>query len=131
MTTWILAVCALWFAQIFFAASYKTVLAGDPQAAVVDHMKGKDKAPEPSLMGKRAARAQANMAESLPVFFALALLLELKGAPGLAVPGAITFLVARTLYVPAYMLAVFGLRTVMWAGGVAGLGMMAWAAYSG
>lgn len=127
MTPWILAVCALWFAQVFFASSFKTVLADDREAALRDHMRGKDAAPELSQMGGRAARAQHNMAESLPVFFALALLLELKGAPGLGVTGALVFLVGRVLYVPAYLMAVPGLRSVLWMGATVGLGIMAWA----
>jgi uncharacterized MAPEG superfamily protein len=128
MTPWILAVLGLWLAQVFFAAGFRTVLADDAVGATMDHMRAKDDAPELSKMGGRAVRAQTNLSESLPIFLALALLLEIKGAPGLAVTGAITFLVGRVLYVPAYMVGVFGLRTAMWAIGLVGLGMMAWAA---
>ena len=82
-------------------------------------------------MGGRALRAQRNMAEAMPVFLALALLLEMKGAPGLAVPGAITFLAGRALYVPAYLAGVYGLRTTAWTVGLVGLGMMAYALMTG
>lgn len=130
MTPWILAVLGLWFAQVFFAAGFKTVLSSDPRGATIEHMRGKDRVVELSRMGGRATRARDNLQESLPIFLALALLLEMKGAPELGVTGAITFLVGRVLYVPAYLVAVLGLRTAMWAVGLAGLGMMAWATVS-
>lgn len=125
MTVWIVAGCALWFAQVFFAASFKTVLAADPATALQDHVRGKDAAPEPSILGGRAARAQANLAESLPVFFVLGVLLEIQGAPTLGVQGAIVFLAGRALFVPAYLSALPGLRTLMWTVGATGLLMMA------
>lgn len=129
MTTWILAVLALWFAQVFFAAGFRTVLSDDPSTAIADHMRGKDDAPEPNKLGGRAARAQDNLAESLPIFLALALLHEIHGTQdGLAGQGAALFFFARVAYVPAYLSAIPGLRTVMWAAATAGLGMMAWAA---
>jgi uncharacterized MAPEG superfamily protein len=122
-------VLALWVAQIFFAAGFRTVLASDPQRATLDHMKGKDLPPEPSLLGGRAARAQQNMAEALPVFLGLALLLEVQGdTSALAWQGAAVFLAARVLYVPAYLTGIFGVRTVVWSVGWVGLGMMAAAA---
>lgn len=127
MTPWILAVLALWLAQIFFAASFKTVLSDDANAAAMDHMRAKDNAPELSVMGGRATRAQSNMMESLVIFLALALLAEIKGAPDQAVTGAMIFFIGRALYVPAYMVGIFGVRTLMWSIGFVGLGMMAWA----
>lgn len=132
MTTWILAVLGLWLAQAFFAAAFKTVLAPEPADAVADHLRGKDRAVQPSVLGGRAARAQANLSESLPVFLALALLFEMQEAPPpeLATQGAIVFVVARVLYLPAYLAAVYGLRTLTWMGGLVGLGMMAYALVS-
>ncbi len=125
MTPWILAVLALWVAQVFLAAGFKTVLAPDPQAAVHDHLRGKDRAPEPSIIGGRAARAQQNLAEALPVFLGLALLLEARGNPPvLAGQGAAVFLVARVLYVPAYLSGIVGLRSLVWAAAGVGLAMM-------
>lgn len=125
MTVWILAVLALWFAQVFYAASFKTVLADDPAAAMQDHVRGKDQPVTLSVHGARAQRAKQNLAESLPAFLALALLLEHQGVQdGLGVQGAVVFLVSRVLFVPAYHVAVPGLRSLMWTGGAVGLGMM-------
>jgi uncharacterized MAPEG superfamily protein len=132
MTPWILAVLGLWVAQTFVAAGFRTVLAPNPQEATWDHMKGKDRPPEPSLLGGRAARAQQNMAEALPVFLGLALLLEVQGTTSsLAWQGAAVFLIARVLYVPAYMAGILGVRSTVWGIGLVGLGMMVAAVLSG
>ena len=125
MTPWILAGLGLWLAQTFYAASFKTVLAADPDDAIQDHFRGKDQSVALSVHGARAQRAQQNLLESMLVFLPLALLLEFKGiTEGLAMQGAIVFLAGRMLYVPAYHLALPGLRTLTWTVAVAGLGMM-------
>jgi len=126
MTTWILAVVGLYLAQVFFAASFGVVLTDDPAATTADHMRGKDLKPEKSIIGGRAQRALDNLKESMPIFLAIALLLHINGTnDGMAQTGAIVFLVGRTLYVPAYLLAVYGLRTLMWSTGLVGMGLMA------
>ena len=126
MTLWILAGLALWFAQVFYAASFKTVLAEGATAAVQDHMRGKDQAVAVTIHGGRAQRGVQNLQESMLAFLPLALLLHMEGyTEGLGVQGAILFLVARVMYVPAYHMAVFGVRTAAWFAGFAGLCMMA------
>lgn len=130
MVIWILAVLVMYMVQVFAAAVFKTALAKDRVAATADHMRGKDNAPEPSVMGKRAQRALDNLKETLPVFLAVALLLQIQGTTGsLAVSGAVVFLVARALYMPAYMVAIPGLRSAVWAVGWVGIGMMVWALF--
>ena len=125
MIPWILAVLALWVVQTFLAASFNTVFAPEPSAATLDHMKGKDHKPEPTKLGGRAERARNNMLEALPVFLAIALLLQIQGdASTLAQAGAAVFLGARILYIPAYLVAIMGVRTLVWAGGWVGLGLM-------
>ena len=125
MTLPLLAALMLWFGQVFFASSFRTYLAPNPKETLQDHMRGKDEIPEPSMLGKRAARAQNNYLESLVVFLPLALLHEIQGTThGLAVQGAWLFVVARAVYVPAYLVAVFGLRTTVWTAAFVGLGMM-------
>jgi len=66
------------------------------------------------------------MQEALPVFLALALLNLIAGTgeAHLALTGATLFLVARVLYVPAYLAGVAGLRTLIWAAGIVGLVLM-------
>ena len=65
------------------------------------------------------------MHEALPVFLALALLNLIVGTAGpLAVNGAIVFLVARILYLPAYLSGIVAVRTLLWTVGWVGLVMM-------
>jgi uncharacterized MAPEG superfamily protein len=65
------------------------------------------------------------MHEAVPVFLALALLNMIVGtAAGLAITGATVFLIARVVYVAVYMAGVAVVRTLVWAVGWVGLGMM-------
>jgi uncharacterized MAPEG superfamily protein len=64
------------------------------------------------------------MQEALPVFLALALLNVFLGTGALATTGATVFLIARVLYVPAYLAGITGVRTLIWAASVVGLVMM-------
>lgn len=84
-----------------------------------------------SPLAGRAHRALVNLQEAMPVFLTLALLHEIHGASGsgAAVPadaqtGALIFLIARALYVPAYLSGVPGVRSLIWTGSWVGLGMM-------
>ncbi|MEO1267953.1 MAG: MAPEG family protein [Myxococcota bacterium] len=125
MTPWILAVLALWVVQTILPTQMNLFQSADSKATALDHMRGRDVPSEPTVYAARATRALNNMQEALPVFLAIALLLEIKGiTTGLAIQGAIVFLVARILYVPAYLIAILGLRSTVWLGGWVGLAMM-------
>ena len=85
----------------------------------------RDEQPPQTRLGGRAERALANMHEALPVFLALALLDLILGTAGsLAVNGAIVFLVARILYVPAYLSGIIAVRTLLWMVSWVGLVLM-------
>jgi uncharacterized MAPEG superfamily protein len=85
----------------------------------------RDHPPPLTVMGGRASRALANMQEALPVFLALALLnLILGTAAAMAVTGGWIFLIARVLYVPAYLSGIPVVRTLIWVTGWVGLIMM-------
>src|SRR5688572_32860132 len=79
-----------------------------------------------TVIGGRAARALANLQEALPVFLTLALLNLILGtaAATFAIAGATTFLVARVLYLIAYLAGVSYWRTLIWIAGVVGLALM-------
>ncbi|MGK0348605.1 MAG: putative MAPEG superfamily protein [Myxococcota bacterium] len=125
MVILILAVLGMYMAQVFVPASFRTALAPDATTATADHLRGKDNAPELSVMGARAQRAVDNLKETLPVFLTVAVLLQIQGTTGgLAQSGAIVFLIARVLYMPAYMLAITGLRTTVWSIGWVGIFLM-------
>ena len=86
----------------------------------------RDNAADASVGAARCGRAQKNMEEALFFFLPLALLLLITGkADGLGATGALIFVVARVVYLPAYMLGAPALRTLVWTGGVVGIVMMA------
>lgn len=81
---------------------------------------------EKSVSSQRCGRAQRNMEEALFFFLPLALLLLITDkADGLGLTGALVFVIARAVYLPVYFMGVFALRTIVWAGGFAGVMMMA------
>jgi uncharacterized MAPEG superfamily protein len=125
--TVILGVLLLFVVQTLLPATFRYLLAGPGVAERLKIALGaRDSQPPLSRMGARAERALANMYEALPVFIALALLIVMRGGgEGLAIQGAWLFLIARVLYVPAYLAGVSGVRSAIWVAGFAGLMMMA------
>ncbi|TAK30185.1 MAG: hypothetical protein EPO40_08725 [Myxococcaceae bacterium] len=116
VTHWILAVLALHVAQTLLAPTIRYLLAGP---GVVERLRlalgPRDVQPPLSAVGARAARALANLHEALPVFLTVALLhVAQRTASPSASHGAACFLVARVLYVPAYLSGVPGLRSLLW-----------------
>ena len=78
-----------------------------------------------SIYGGRITRAFYNLLETFVVFAALALALVVTGkAGGLGAAGAWVWLLARVLYVPAYVLAIPGVRTALWTVSTIGVLMM-------
>lgn len=126
MQTWILAVLALFVVQTYLPAVYRTLRAGPGTTDRLRYAVGsRDEQPPLSPVGGRAVRALANMQEAMPVFLGLALLHVAKGtAEGLATTGAQIFFVARALYVPAYLTALPGARSLIWGVSWIGLGTM-------
>lgn len=122
----ILAVLGLFVIQTLLPATFRYLLAGPGTVARLRIALGsRDEQPPLSVMGHRAERALANVYEALPVFLALALLHAFRGtAAGMALQGAWLFALARTLYVPAYLAGVFGLRSVIWVVSWIGLALM-------
>ncbi len=123
MVLLILLVLALFVFQTLLPPSFR-FMGRDPGRPLSVALGPRDDPPPQSRMGGRAARALANMQEALPVFLTLALLNLYLGTGDLALTGATVFLVARVLYVPAYLAGIPGLRTLIWAAGVVGLVLM-------
>lgn len=120
MTTIILLVLALYVVQLFLQ---ETSRFGFDFWGIVGT---RDDLPEMSLVASRLSRAKNNMLEALPIFLPLALLALVKnGDASDANSGALVFLVARVVYIPAYVSGVPLLRSLSWLAGVAGLAMMA------
>lgn len=120
LTTIILLVLVLYVIQLFLQ---ETSHFGFDFWAIVGN---RDNSPEMSLIAGRLERAKNNMLEALPLFLALALLALVKGRDtSEAVYGAAIFLIARIVYVPAYVSGIPMLRSFVWLVANAGLVMMA------
>ena len=120
LTTIILLVLVLYLVQLFLQ---ETSRFGFDFRGIVGN---RDNQPELSVVAGRLDRAKNNMQEALPIFLALALLALTRGRDTSEVTRAASiFLVARVVYVPAYVSGVPMLRSLAWLVGVAGLLMMA------
>lgn len=118
-------VLALFVVQTLLAPTLQYLTAGP---GVADRLwvalGARDVQPPETPMSSRAARALANLQEALPVFLTVALLQVARGTGEHAAGWAFAFLVARILYVPAYLSGVRGLRSVVWSSSWIGLGGM-------
>lgn len=78
-----------------------------------------------SHMAGRAERASGNFRETYAGFVALALALTLaRETNGLGLWGAWLWLACRVVYIPLYLAGVPYVRSLVWVGSMAGLGMM-------
>lgn len=128
MLTWILAALAVFVLQTLLPASIQYLMGeGEIAANLGIALRGRDDPPPMPVVGGRAQRALANMQEALPVFLTLAVLAVVLDAEDPAGAGAIVFVVARALYVPAYLSAVPGLRSAIWMGSWVGLILLGYA----
>lgn len=120
LTTIMLLVLALYVVQIFLqeTSRFRFDLRG-----IVGN---RDVQPEPSVIAARLDRAKNNLLEALPIFVSLALLALVRGADrGAEAQAALVFLVARVVYVPAYVSGIPWLRSLVWLISMSGLLMMA------
>ena len=125
MVLLILLVLALFVIQTLLPASFRYMSGPDGGAKLKLALGPRDNPPPQTPTGARAQRALAHKHQAQPVFLALAVLNKIVGTAGhLAITGATVFLVARTLYVPAYLAGIWGLRSLIWGAGLVGLIMM-------
>lgn len=121
LTTIVLLVLALYVVQIFLQ---ETSRFGFDLKGIVGN---RDVQPEPSVIAARLDRAKNNLREALPIFIALAMLTLTRGGNQEAASrAALVFLVARVVYVPAYISGIPWLRSLVWLVSMYGLWMMAW-----
>jgi len=124
MVLLILLVLALFVLQTLLPNRFRDRGAAGSGARLAEALGPRDDLPPLTRVGGRAERALANMHEALPVFLTLALLNLILGTGAMATTGATVFLVARVLYVAAYLAGVIGIRTLIWIASVVGLVMM-------
>jgi uncharacterized MAPEG superfamily protein len=123
MTIWILAALGLYLLQTLLGPVTRWLFGSGNH--FMEALGPRDNPPPQTTLGARFERALQNMQEALFIFLPVALLLEMKGlAAGVATTGAMTFVIARALYVPAYASGLFGLRSVVWGAGHTGLVIM-------
>lgn len=126
MVSVILLVLLLFFAQTLLPGVLRIRNQPSPVATTVEMLGPRDTLPPTTVYGERAQRALLNLHEAMPVFLALALLhVATAGSSPRATLGATIFLIARVLYVPAYLSGIAGVRSLFWAIGVAGMLLMA------
>lgn len=123
MIIWILIILALYMVQMFLEPSLRYITGGKKQ--MLYGMSARDKPTEISVIGGRLKRSFENLKESMPIFLSLALLAEMKGiTDGLVEMGAIVFVLARIVYIPAYVTDFPGLRSIVWTVGLVGMVLM-------
>ena len=116
----ILLVLALYMVQLFLQ---ETSRFGFDLRGIVGN---RDDLPKMSVLAGRLDRAKNNMLEALPIFLALALLALVKGGDMSGVTKAASiFLIARVVYVPAYVSGFPLLRSLVWLAGITSLVVMA------
>jgi uncharacterized MAPEG superfamily protein len=77
------------------------------------------------LLFGRATRALANYVENFTPFVAVALaLMVTQRTGGFGALGATIWILARTVYIPVYLLGITYARTLLWAISIVGLVMM-------
>lgn len=82
-------------------------------------------APPPRPVTARLQRAQSNLFETLPLFAAAVLIVQVAGRLGeLTWWGCWLYLAGRVVYLPLYAAGVPVLRTLVWTVSVVGLGMV-------
>jgi uncharacterized MAPEG superfamily protein len=85
----------------------------------------RDDLSEPSPLAMRADRAAKNMLENLVLFTALLVAARMgNGDQDRIVLGARIFFWARVAYFPVYVAGIKHIRSVIWAVGMAGLGII-------
>lgn len=120
LTTIIILVLTLYMLQIVLQ---ETSRFGFDVRGIVGN---RDKQPELTVMAGRLDRAKNNMQEALPMFLGLALLALATGRDtSVVTDAALVFLIARVIYVPAYMSGIPMFRSLVWLTGVASLVLMA------
>ncbi len=120
LTTIILLILALYMVQIFLQETSRF------HFDMWRIMGNRDNPPEMTVIAGRLDRAKNNMLEALPVFLPLAVLALIKGGDtGQVDIAAAIFLIARVVYVPAYVSGIPMLRSLVWLVGVGSLVMMA------
>ncbi len=120
---WVLALSAVILLVLYGMQGMDTVLNAPGWG-----LGARDADREGSVFTGRARRTVRNHIEAIAVFAPLVLVAHMLGISNtLTIWGAGLFLGARVFYVPAYLLGIPYLRTLIWGAGYVGSAMIAWA----
>ena len=114
--------------QIYLAAMPRMLSSGTDWAAGA-----RDAPPAPvPVWAQRADRAARNMLETFPIFAALAVGVVAAGvSDGVSAMGSVIYLVARVLYVPAYIFPIYMVRSLIYFAAIIGILMVGWPLLAG
>lgn len=115
--------CALGVVQIFVAAQL-----ADRQYGFAWGLSSREEAvPPPAPFLGRMLRAQANFLETFPIAAAAILIVSVADLNSRWTEiGAIVWLAARVAYWPVYGIGIPGLRSLLFATSIVGIGMLLW-----
>ena len=117
--------CLVWRTALGFAHVCGQVVTLYAEHGLGIYDSKRDKLFTPGLYTARGDRALRNFLETYPLFVALVAAVELSGQRDwYTATGAITYLVARTVYWPLYMSGLGYIRTTSWTVACIGLAMM-------
>lgn len=112
---------------LLFAAIMAQSVAGLIAYGPIKQAGPRDGPREPTVFLGRTTRTVQNQVESLVLFVPVALLGTVLGAQsGASALGAMLYLGARAVYLPAYWLGIPFIRTVIFTLGIVGTGLVAW-----
>ena len=115
----------LWSAVLYFLQVLLPSMAIDAKEGVAYGLSNRDAAITNSAWVSRAERAFRNMAESLLPFACLVLIAHSSGHTGEAsATGATVFFFSRLIYAVLYPAGITVFRSLVWFGGVIGMGMI-------
>lgn len=117
--------CVLGVIQIFVAAQL-----ADRQYGFAWGLSSREApVPPPTPFLGRTMRAQANFLETFPIAAAAILIVQVAGLnSSWTAIGAIVWLAARAAYWPVYAIGITGLRSLLFATSIVGIGILLWPA---
>ncbi|HXZ50414.1 MAG TPA: MAPEG family protein [Burkholderiales bacterium] len=118
-------VLLVWCVLLAFVQVVVAVMGAQMQVGLLTLVGNREKFPEITGWGGRAARAHRNMAENLVLFAALVLAAVVAGKTNsMTLLGAQLFFWARLAYAVVYLIGIPWLRTGVWTVSVVGLALI-------
>ncbi len=120
---WVVATAILTWLSLMMASAIRA--RGWGSRGVLEALGNREKPPTPSAIAGRADRTAANTLENFVLFAVIALVAQVSGLANDQVTlGAAIFFWARVAFIPIYIVGIAYIRTVAWAIGLAGMGIM-------